>query len=375
MLADFFDQYSFRPRITDIHLGGGTPSYMENEEVDLLLKKIERLLRPGALDELTIEIDIRQASRKNIEHYAKIGITRLSFGIQDFNPLVQKTINREQTPEKFEEVFPREMRKEFRSFNFDLLYGLPHQTRETFRETIDQVIEIGPSRITLLKYAHVPHLRKHMKLLKESDMPDEIKNKIIFNDSIQQLKKAGYVYVGIDHFAKSTDSLAMADQSKTVGRSFLGFNPGKFQHLLGVGPSSTAAFLDYYSQNISDIPQYCAAIKAGDFAIERGYALSADDCLRREIINCILCDYAVDLRATSSKYNVEPFSYFQNEIESFGELIQDGIMTYEDGKIKVTTLGRIYIQHICKRFDSIFGKEQYVMSGPTIKSENTHARI
>ena len=366
MLGDVFDAHDFKPNITDIHLGGGTPSYMENEEVGALLEKLERLQRPGCEKELTIEIDIRTATRENVEYYAELGIQRLSFGIQDFNADVQKAINREQTPERFHEVFPTELRGHFNSFNFDLLYGLPKQTIESFRETMDIVTDLRPSRVTLLKYAHTPELRKHMRLIDTADLPDELTNKVIFDNAIQQFKNAGYNHIGIDHFALDTDRLSEADKNKHVGRSFLGFNPSQFQHLLGLGPSSTACFGNYYFQNISPIAQYCDLIAQGDFAIERGYTLNIDDVIRREVIFAILCDRRVDLKEIASKYGIDAYEYFADELDSLVPLIRDGVMQLEGGVITVTELGRLYIQHICVRFDGHINAEHYQLAGPTI---------
>jgi len=366
MLGDVFDAHDFKPNITDIHLGGGTPSYMENEEVGALLEKLERLQRPGREKALTIEIDIRTATRENIEYYAEAGIQRLSFGIQDFNPDVQKAINREQTPERFEEVFPKDLRGHFNSFNFDLLYGLPKQTIESFRETMDIITDLRPSRVTLLKYAHTPELRKHMRLIDATDLPDEPTNKVIFNNAIQQFKTAGYNHIGIDHFALDTDELSEADKNKHVGRSFLGFNPSQFQHLLGLGPSSTACFSNYYFQNISPIAQYCDLIAQGDFAVERGYTLNNDDVIRRDVIFAILCDRRVDLKEIARKYGIDARGYFTEELESLVPLVQDGIIRLEDAVITVTELGRLYIQHVCVRFDGHIDAEHYQLAGPTI---------
>jgi oxygen-independent coproporphyrinogen-3 oxidase len=286
-----------------------------------------------------MEIDPRTVEAGDLEFYASFGITRISFGVQDFDPHVQKAINREQ-PASMVEALLRE-RHLFKGVNFDLLYGLPKQTHETIAETVRLTKWLSPERITLLKYCHAPELRRHMKLINVSDLPSPDELPLMFLDITENLTESGYQWIGIDHFAKLTDDLAVAAQRGTLNRNFNGFIPGRTKDLIGIGPTSTGAFGDTYSQSIYELPAYYKAVSEGRFPVLRGYRMTKDDLLRREVIFSLLCRQEVDL----NKYN----GYFERErklLQGIPELVLS-----RDGLIRVTKWGRVLLRSICKVFD------------------------
>ena len=360
----FFETQPRKPVCKEIHLGGGTPSFMDNEDFDRLIEDIESLVDMSTVEEFAMEIDPRTATPETIRYYATKGINRISFGIQDFNPRVQEAVNRVQPVEHVRELLSPEIRNLYKSVNFDILYGLPLQTRETFRETINIVKEFMPERITLIRYAHVPHIKKHMKLLNEADILSEKEKLLMFIETVESLMDAGYAHVGIDNFAKPTDSLGKAFRNKTVWRNFSGFTPGRVKNMIGVGPSSTSVFSDIYSQNVYDISGYYQAIERNQFPpIERGYKMSRDDLLRREVILRIACDNFLKLPFIEEQFDIDFKTYFKDELHSLNDFIQDGLVDLSDQMLTITPLGRFFVRHVCKVFDSFLKSKTYQIHG------------
>jgi len=258
-----------------------------------------------------------------------------------------------------------EIRKYFRSINFDLLYGLPLQSRESFKRTIEITKKLSPDRITLLKYAHVPDIRKHQRIIKESDMPDYYEKNMIFIETVYNLIGYGYEYIGIDHFAKPSDDLAQAMQDRTLWRNFNGFTPERTHHIIGLGPTSSGSLINCYARNLDSLAEYYKCIDNQAFPIGRGYKLSKDDLIRRDIINEILCYQSLDFLGIERKYSIDFSKYFRQEIESLKILIEDGMLDFSRDMITVTPLGRIFIRHICKVFDLYLQKGKvYKITGP-----------
>lgn len=376
LLRGFFERNGLKPRINEIHFGGGTPSHLDNGQFTQLVDRLSTLVDFKALDEVTMEIDPRTTTQDNLRHYASKGVSRISFGIQDFDPEVQKAINRVQPPEMIDALLTPEIRGLFSGVNFDLLYGLPLQTRESLRNTIELVRKFHPDRITLLKYAHVPDLRKHMKLIKDAELPPADELPVMFVDIVQSLLDHGYDWIGLDHFAKSTDDLAIAARKKTVWRTFNGFTPGRSHNIVGLGPTTTGAFGRYYAQNAYDFGEYYKAIEAGHFPILRGYKLSDDDVIRRDVIFRLLCDQKVDLVQVGKKYGVNGPEYFRKEIERLRtSCSDDGLVKMVDDTVEVTSHGRFLIRSLCRIFDNFVDKNstQYKISQYNIS--NTGSRV
>ena len=326
---------NYELNITEIHFGGGTPSHLTRRQFSQLCKSLNTICELQSLDEVAMEIDPRTVEDGDLEFYASLGVTRLSFGVQDFDPEVQKAINREQPADMVERVLRD--RHYFKGVNFDLLYGLPRQTHETVGETVRLTKWLSPERITLLKYCHAPEVRRHMKLINVSELPSPDELPIMFLDITQELTEHGYQWIGLDHFAKPGDSLA----GGALHRTFNGFTPGRTHDMVGIGPTSTGAFAETYSQSIYDLPGYYNSVDGGRFPVLRGYRMSPDDSLRREVIFALLCNQEVDL----NKYE----GYFERErrmLQAIPELVLS-----RDGVIKITKWGRVLLRNICKVFD------------------------
>lgn len=354
MFNDLLKQNNIFPNIKDIHFGGGTPSHLTVVEIEEIIQNIKKFVSLDNLTEFSMEIDPRIVEPKNFETYAKLGIDRISFGVQDFDPIVQKKINREQSFELIESLMKNNLNKHFKGVNFDLLFGLPGQTIETFNKTIELTKQLSPERITLIKYAHIPNKVKHMKMIKEEDLPDENDLPIIFMDSTKKLIEGGYDWVGIDHFAKKTDELSLAKKNGEVYRNFGGETPGYTKDMFSLGPTSTSGFGNYYFQNTYDIKEYRNIVNSGRFPISRGYILNQDDVIRRECNFSLQCNQSLNKENISLKYNINFDNYFKKELLDLKEKENEGMLKIDDTSIQVTTLGRYFVRHICQIFDTFF---------------------
>ena len=324
--------------IREVQFGGGTPSHLDQGQFSQLCERLNTLFEMKRIDEVAMEIDPRTVTQSDLRHYASHGVTRISFGIQDFDPKVQEAINRVQPPEMIEALLVPGIRKLFKGINFDLLYGLPLQSLDTLAQTIERVLLFRPERITLLKYCHAPDVRRHMKLIQTGDIPQNLSQ--MFVNIVQSLLDAGYVWVGLDHFALSSDSLAQAQIKGTVGRTFNGFTPGRVRDMIGVGPTTTQAYGRIYCQSHYDLNEYYQSVNQGQFPILRGCSLSQDDVLRREVIFSLLC---------RQEANLDPV-YFWKELKQLKTMPE--LCEVNDSHIKVTTWGRVLLRNICKVFDA-----------------------
>lgn len=366
LLKNLFAEIGVKPNIKEIHLGGGTPSHLENDQVKQVVDKLGEIADLKNLCEFAMEIDPRTANKENLKYYSTLGIDRISFGVQDFDPNVQEAINRVQPVELVESLLPPDVRGCFDGLNFDLLYGLPRQTRQTFAKTLELVKKLSPERITLLKYAHAPEVRKHMKLINKDELPAVDELPIMFYDAVRTLTEAGYVWVGIDHFAKPTDDLAEAVREKRVWRNFGGFTTGRTKNLIGIGPTATCAVGNTYYQNCYEMKEYFASIEKGEFPIHRGYRGDSDDAVRREVILRILCDSALDYGQIESQFGISFKHYFGNELASLAALKQSGIVELGENSFHLTPVGRFFGRHVAKVFDRFLQKTGgvYKLTGP-----------
>lgn len=360
----FCDENKITPNIIEIHLGGGTPSHLDHEQIKQLLSTLRSVCDFNSLRELTMEIDPRTCNDQDILFYASQGVTRISFGVQDFDPEVQKAVNRVQPPEMIAALLTKEVRKSLTGVNFDLLYGLPLQTPETFMRTVELTKEFAPERVTLLKYAHVPDLRSHMSLIKEKDLLDINRLPYVFYDTVTRLRAGGYEWIGIDNFAKQSDDLAMAAHSKNVFRTFNGFTPGKTKDMISFGPGSTGKFGSYYAQNVYDHKEYFKLIDEGKFTTYRGYKLSQDQIIRREIIFGIICNQEVNFNMINSQFNIDVASYFTREMDILNNnFVSKSLVELSPSGLKVTADGRFFVRLMALVFDEFLVNEQYKIHG------------
>ena len=351
LLDDFFNKNSITPNIKEIHIGGGSPSYLTINEIDQLITGLQSFVNLKVLSEFIIEIDVRTVDQEKLYYYYEKGINRISLGIQDFDPAVQKAVNREQTVEVVEGLLSPELRKCFKSINFDLIYGLPLQTTETFKNTIDTVIRLLPDRICLYNYGHMPDVYKHHKLIKASDLPDIYEKTKINLEAINKLLDCGYERIGIDHFAKPYDDLTEAVHNKTITRNFNGYACGRTRDIIGLGPTSSSTLSHYYTQNVYSHSEYYKRIDAYELPILRGFRLNRDDIIRRDVINNIITYFFLDIGNIEEKYNIVFNNYFQKEMVSLDSFVQDGILHFSNNNIIITSLGKYFLRHVCMVFD------------------------
>lgn len=325
---------AYEPDVRDVHFGGGTPSHLDRRQFSQLCGKLDELTDLRSLKEVAMEIDPRTVTVDDLSHYAGHGINRISFGIQDYDPRVQAAINREQPPELIDGLLER--RHLFKGVNFDLLYGLPLQTMQTVEATVQRVLKQRPDRITLLKYCHAPEVRRHMKLINVTDLPPDTLLPVMFDFIRESLMGAGYKWIGLDHFALPTDSLATG----VIGRTFNGFTSGT-DEMIGLGPTTTSVFGRLYAQAHYDLKEYYARVNAGEFPILRGYEMTEDDLIRRKTMFRILCKQQVDFEF--NKW------YFDEEIKRL-RLMPD-LVKFNAWDMTVTDIGRHRLREICRVFD------------------------
>ena len=354
VLKKLFNDYDCMPDFKEIHLGGGSPSYMNEDEFVQLINEIHSLVDIQGLDEFTIEIDAINVTKDKLKLYHDNGINRISFGIQDFDPHVQDAIGRVQSPRLLEDLLAPDTRGLFKSVNFDLMYGLPFQTRESFKNTLDVIIGLSPDRVALYNYFHMPEFYKHQQKIEKADLPDIIEKTMIFIDASNKLTSNHYEAIGIDHFAKTTDDLAIAKKNKKLCRHFMGYTAGRAQNIIGIGPSALCGFTKYYAQNVYSLAEYASELAKNDFPILRGYNLTKDDIIRKDVINSLLCYFQIDFEAIEKRYNIVFDEYFEEELKSMDDLVKDGILIFSKTGINMTPVGHFFVRNVCSIFDKYF---------------------
>ncbi|HYE76226.1 MAG TPA: oxygen-independent coproporphyrinogen III oxidase, partial [Blastocatellia bacterium] len=301
--------------------------------------------------EIGIEIDPRVTSEEQCHILRRLGFNRLSLGVQDFNATVQKTIHRIQSYEMVKHLFDYCRDLGFQSINVDLIYGLPHQTVESFVETVNKIITINPDRLALFSYAHVPWLKKQQGSFAKH-LPQGFEKFRIFQRAIEMLTDAGYRYIGLDHFAKPDDELCIAQDERTLHRNFQGYTTCEGSELFGLGVSSISGLEDVYAQNWRELPKYYEAIEQSGWATMRGMRLTQDDRLRRAVINRILCHSVLIKSEIEREFNINFDDYFADELQRLAELESDGLVRLGQDRIEVAALGRIFIRNVAMAFDA-----------------------
>jgi oxygen-independent coproporphyrinogen III oxidase len=343
--------------VVQIAWGGGTPTYLHPDEIRELASHTQKLFPFAANIEAGVEIDPREMTRDHLVALKDGGFNRISMGVQDFNPKVQQAVNRIQPEDMTREVLDWAHEVGFESVNLDLIYGLPHQTMQSFEETLERIIDIDPDRIAVFNYAHVPWLKKHMALIRSEDLPTPEEKLRISVRTIEMLNAAGYRYVGMDHFAKPDNELAVAQANKTLYRNFQGYTTNAGADLYGFGITSIGQFDRMYAQNVKTLPEYYEAMDAGRLATHVGYRLSDDDLLRRDVIMTLMCDFALDKRAIERKWNIVFDEYFHDAYERLQELVDDNLVSITDDHITVKGTGILVIRNAAMAFDAYLPKQ------------------
>lgn len=356
-------------QIEQLHLGGGTPTYLSDEQMGGLIDHLRRWFQFAADDigEYSIEVDPRTVSPERVHHLREQGFNRISLGVQDFDPEVQKAVNRIQAEKQTLDVIEAARSANFRSVSIDLIYGLPKQNVMTMAQTLAKVIKAGPDRIAIYNYAHLPHLFKPQRRINEQDLPSAEAKLDMLSLCIRRLTDAGYVYIGMDHFAKPTDDLAVAQQQGLLHRNFQGYSTHADSDLVSCGISAISAVAATYSQNVKTLDEYYDRLDRNELPIARGIKLNMDDALRRVIIQMLMCNFELSIGSIETAYPIAFTSYFATEIGKLKALTQDGLLTIDDDWLIVTPKGRLLIRNICMVFDRFLGvKEEPLRYSKTI---------
>jgi oxygen-independent coproporphyrinogen-3 oxidase len=338
-------------KVVQLHWGGGTPTHLKPEEILDLGNYLKSNFEYSDDAEVSCEIDPRGMTKEHLIALRESGFNRVSMGVQDFNEKVQKAVNRIQPESITTQVIDWARELGFQSINLDLMYGLPFQRPETFEETIDKIIEISPDRIAVFNYAHVPWIKKHQSLIKTEDLPKPEVKFELFKLSIEKLTSAGYVFIGMDHFAKPDDELAVALREKKLYRNFQGYSTRSGTDLHAMGITGISQFGRIYSQNIKTEKPYYEALEKGELPIAKGYYLSEDDVLRRYVIMKIMCDFELDFREVENQFGIDFEKYFAWGLNNIREMIDDGLVEIKDKKLVVNNTGRLLIRNVAMNFD------------------------
>jgi oxygen-independent coproporphyrinogen-3 oxidase len=339
-------------RVVQMHWGGGTPSYLEPDEIREVGLHIRERFDFDEDCETSVEIDPRGFTRDHMAAFAEIGFNRTSFGVQDFNLEVQQAINRIQGEDITRQTVAWAREFSFQSVNLDLIYGLPYQSVESFSDTVDKVIDISPDRVAVFNYAHVPWLKKHQAVMPADAMPSADVRLEILEMTSEKLSHAGYVYIGMDHFAKPTDELAMAQKEGTLYRNFQGYSTKAGADVYAFGLSAISQFENIYAQNTKDFKTYYANIDAGAPTTHVGYRMTADDHVRKDVIMELMCNLEIDKRRIEQAYAVNFDNYFASDLPKLNQFINEGLVANESEKIKVIGSGILIIRNIAMCFDA-----------------------
>jgi oxygen-independent coproporphyrinogen-3 oxidase len=337
--------------ISQLHLGGGSPTFFSDDELSELMTMLKRNFVFTPNGEYSIEVDPRTVNEARLQHLAELGFNRLSFGVQDFDPEVQKAVHRIQPAEQVFSLVEAARRLKFESVNVDLIYGLPMQTPESFTRTLAQVVELRPNRIALYGYAHLPERFKPQRRISEYELPAAQDKITMLSNALSAFMNAGYVYVGMDHFALPDDDLAIAKRQGRLHRNFQGYSTQPDCDLISLGVSAIGRVGSTYSQNAKTIEEYYDYLNQGRFPVVRGLALSLDDLVRRAVIMAIMCQGALQYESIELAYMIDFKSYFAKELELLKEQEATGMVELDDTGLQVTDTGWFFVRAVAMLFD------------------------
>lgn len=338
--------------VTQWHFGGGSPNFLKPEELRDIAECVRRhfTILPGA--EIAIEMHPRTSTQEFCEEVARLGFNRISLGVQDFNPVVQKLINRNQTHEMTFEMVTLLRKLSFNSFNFDLVYGLPGQSMEGWEKTIEQVIDLRPNRLAVYSYAHVPWVKPVQRSFKDSDLPPPAMKLRLFERAYELFTRNGYRLIGMDHFALHNDELSKALDEGTIHRNFMGYSTRADAHQIGFGLSSISYVAGNYFQNWKNLDEYYGVFREKDrLATFRGYILNQDDRIRRDLIRRVMCQGLIDIPVFEKEWKISFAEYFREELPRLDAFVEDGLMRKEPGRFQVIDEGFLFLRNIAMIFD------------------------
>ena len=338
--------------ISQLHLGGGTPTFLTEEQLSLLMQLLKQhfVFKPDA--ELSIEIDPRSCSLEKLAHLRQLGFSRVSFGVQDFDEQVQIAINRVQSEDLVRSLVLEAKRLGFNSINLDLVYGLPYQRPESFIQTLHSVLQLDPDRVSLFSYAHLPTRFAAQRKIPTQSLPQAEDKVALLELAIKEFSAAGYQCIGMDHFAKATDSLAIAQQQGKLQRNFQGYTTAGQDALIGLGVSSISQVNGVIWQNQKELQDYQRQLIEGILPLERGFSLSQDDKIRAALISQLICHFELDIHDFCQRFSIADFwSYFADALPKLDPLIADGLVHCSQSHIQVTPRGRLLVRLVCASFD------------------------
>ncbi|XKH60473.1 oxygen-independent coproporphyrinogen III oxidase [Halomonas sediminis] len=341
-------------RMTQLHLGGGTPTYLSNAQLADLMAALDAAfhLAPPEAREFSLEVDPRTVTPEQIHELHDLGFNRLSFGVQDFDRDVQEAVNRVQSEAQVVELVEAAREAGFQSISVDLIYGLPLQTVASFDTTLAKIIALRPDRIATYSYAHLPELFKSQRLIRPEDMPPPERKLELLELTIQRLTDAGYVYIGMDHFALPEDELSLARENRTLQRNFQGYSTHADCDLIGLGITAIGKVGDTYSQNVKEAAQYQHRLESGRLPVMRGYRLNDDDRLRRDVINALMCHGRVEFEDIEARYGVTFGETFADALAHLEEMQRDELLTIHADAIEVLPAGRLMMRNVAMAFDA-----------------------
>jgi oxygen-independent coproporphyrinogen-3 oxidase len=345
--------------VEQLHLGGGTPTYLSDAQMGELMALLRRKFEfaPDVAGEYSIEVDPRTVSPERVHSLRRQGFNRISLGVQDFEPAVQLAVNRVQPEKETQAVIDAARAAGFRSVSIDLIYGLPKQNAGTMARTLEKVIRADPDRIAIYSYAHLPHLFKSQRRIVEADLPGADARLELLGLCIDRLTEAGYVYIGMDHFAKPGDDLALAQRHGRLHRNFQGYSTHADADLVSCGVSAISAVGATYSQNVKSLDAYYERIDSNELPIERGIELTMDDVMRRSLIQSLMCHFELSVSAIEQGFPIDFATYFVAELESLRALEADGLVAIGPNYLSVTQKGRLLIRNICMVFDRYLSEQ------------------
>jgi oxygen-independent coproporphyrinogen III oxidase len=357
-VGELFDKK--RP-VVQLHFGGGTPTYLNETQLEELMQKIGQhfqLLSDDSGD-YSIEVDPREVTTGKLHLLRRLGFNRISFGVQDVNPKVQEAVNRVQPLEMDIQVFDEARKAGFKSVNVDLIYGLPHQTAQTFAATLKTVLtELDPDRLAVFNFAHLPELLKNQRKINADHLPPPDEKLQILEESIQILEERGYVYIGMDHFGKPGDELTVAQREGKLHRNFQGYTTHAECDLVGLGVSSISQIGNMYAQNLKMVKEYQERVETGKIPVFRGLIMSADDQIRHTVIMKLMCNFRLDFAAIEAQFDLVFEEYFADALQQLEAMEADGLLAIQNRVIQVSPAGKMLIRNICTAFDWYLNQSQ-----------------
>lgn len=350
-----------RRRVVQYHWGGGTPTYLEPEQMTALHEAVVRHFDIAADAECAIEVDPRVTTREQIDLLRRLGFTRLSIGVQDFSPAVQEAIGRHQSEAETRELYGWARAAGFQSINFDLVYGLPQQTHECFRRTLESVEELRPDRLAVYSYAHVPWIKGNQKRIERRDLPPAESKFELFTLALRHLLRAGYRQVGMDHFALPEDELAMAADARVLHRNFMGYTTRPAPDQIGVGVTAIGDVAGAFAQNTKKLSTYYACLDNGRLPVERGLVLTPEDMLRRRVITQLMCNFQVSAADIGREFGIDFARHFATELADLarpGGPASCGFVTVSAEGVEVLPQGRRFVRNVCMAFDAYLARHE-----------------